>query len=127
LVSHPGAIDVTAKKGTVTLSGPIVEAEVEQLLKGVRAVAGVTAIENRLEPHPGRRTRVGAARTRSARSAADACAMEAMESNCTRDRRRGGCCAGGALVAEGPVRGAATGIAGVELLERALWGTHAGA
>lgn len=51
LVSHPGAIDVTASNGIVTVSGPIFDAEVEQLLKGVGAVAGVTGIENRLDGH----------------------------------------------------------------------------
>jgi hypothetical protein len=51
LVSHPGAIDVTAKSGRVTLSGPVFEAEVEQLVNGVRDVAGVTGIGNHLEPH----------------------------------------------------------------------------
>jgi hypothetical protein len=50
-VSHPGAIDVTAKSGRVTLSGPVFEAEVEQLVTGVRDVAGVTGVDNHLEPH----------------------------------------------------------------------------
>ena len=51
LVSHPGAIHVEADHGTVTLSGRIFEAELEQVLKGVTAVRGVAAIENRLEAH----------------------------------------------------------------------------
>jgi BON domain-containing protein len=51
LVSHPGAIEVTASEGTVTLSGPIFQAEVEHVLNGVAAVAGVKAIENRLQAH----------------------------------------------------------------------------
>lgn len=51
LVSHPGAIDVTATSGRVTLSGAVFEAEVEQLVEGVRAVPGVTAVDNRVEPH----------------------------------------------------------------------------
>jgi hypothetical protein len=51
LVSHPGAIDVTATSGRVTLSGPVFEAEVEQLVNGVREIAGVAAIDNHLEPH----------------------------------------------------------------------------
>jgi hypothetical protein len=51
LVSHPGAIDVVASAGAVTLMGPVFEAEVEQLIEGVAAVAGVTAVENKLEPH----------------------------------------------------------------------------
>ena len=51
LVAHPGAIDVVASAGTVTLTGPVFEAEVDQLIKGVAAVAGVTTVENKLEPH----------------------------------------------------------------------------
>ena len=51
LVSHPGAIHVTATHGTVTLSGPIFEAELEQILKGVAGVPGVMAVENHLEAH----------------------------------------------------------------------------
>ena len=51
LVSHPGAIHVAATHGTVTVSGPILEAELEQVLKGVAAVPGVTALENCLEAH----------------------------------------------------------------------------
>ena len=51
LVSHPGAIEVTARGGTITLVGPIFKAEVEQLLEGIAAVPGVTAIDNRLDAH----------------------------------------------------------------------------
>jgi osmotically-inducible protein OsmY len=51
LVSHPGAIHVQADHGTVTLRGRIFEAELEQTLKGVAAVRGVAAVENRLESH----------------------------------------------------------------------------
>jgi hypothetical protein len=51
LVSHPGAIHVAATHGTVTLSGPIFEAELEQVLEGVAAVPGVIAVKNRLEAY----------------------------------------------------------------------------
>jgi hypothetical protein len=51
LVSHPGAIEAKAASGRITLSGPVFEAEVEQLLEGVRAVPGVTHVENQLESH----------------------------------------------------------------------------
>jgi hypothetical protein len=50
-VSHPGAIDVKASSGRMTLSGPVFEAEVDQLLEGVRTVPGVTQVDNRLETH----------------------------------------------------------------------------
>ena len=51
LVSHPGAIAVTATQGIITVTGPIFEAEIEQVLKGIAAVRGVTAIDNRLQAH----------------------------------------------------------------------------
>lgn len=51
LVSHPGAVDVVASSGTVTLTGPVFEAEVERLIEGVAAVAGVRSVENGLEAH----------------------------------------------------------------------------
>lgn len=51
LVSHPGAIGVTAAAGTVTLTGPVFAVEVDQLIAGIADVPGVTGLENRLEPH----------------------------------------------------------------------------
>jgi osmotically-inducible protein OsmY len=48
LVSHPHAIQVGARKGTVTLSGPILTREVEPLLNSVRTVWGVADVEDRL-------------------------------------------------------------------------------
>jgi uncharacterized protein YwbE len=51
LVSHPHSINVTAQDGRVTLSGPILESEVSNLLKCVSSVRGVRDVENRLEVH----------------------------------------------------------------------------
>jgi hypothetical protein len=125
LVSHPGAIDVGASSGRITLSGPVFEAEVGQLLNGVGDVAGVTAIENRLEPH---------------RDAAHVSALQGPRPKTvpaapakwlrwTPTARLVAGLAGLALVAlsspSRPLRGAATGITGVELIERALFGTRA--
>jgi osmotically-inducible protein OsmY len=42
-------VQVTAQQGRVTLSGSIAAHEVEKLLSAVAAVAGVTAVVNRLE------------------------------------------------------------------------------
>lgn len=50
-VSHPSAIGVTANQGHVTLSGPILAHEVDDLLACVSSVRGVTGVENRLEVH----------------------------------------------------------------------------
>ncbi|HXG16934.1 MAG TPA: SRPBCC family protein [Calidithermus sp.] len=71
LVSHPGSIDVAVRDGWVTLSGPVLADEVDQLLTGVSRVRGVRGIDNRLEVHrepgnvpglqgPARRPRGGA-------------------------------------------------------------------
>jgi osmotically-inducible protein OsmY len=49
VVSRAGSVDVTAHQGRVTLSGSIAAHEVEKLLSAVAAVAGVTAVINRLE------------------------------------------------------------------------------
>ena len=51
VASHPSAIMVTAKDGRVVLSGPILENEVKRLLSAVRAVHGVTEVDNHLEVH----------------------------------------------------------------------------
>jgi len=124
LVSHPGSIEVTARSGAVAVSGPIFEAEVEQLMKGVAAVPGVTAIENRLAPHreaahvPGLQGLGPRALGR----------VPASWSRWTPTARLLTGVAGLALVAlAAPNRPGrmATGIAGVELLERAVLGVRA--
>src|SRR5262249_31799674 len=51
VVSHPRAIAVAADQGRVTLSGPILAGEVDDLLSAVAAVRGVREVENRLEMH----------------------------------------------------------------------------
>jgi osmotically-inducible protein OsmY len=48
-VSNPGPIEVTALAGDVTLSGPGVMSELDDLLSAVRGVPGVANVENRLE------------------------------------------------------------------------------
>jgi len=73
-VSHPRAIVVEAHEGSVTLSGPILRGEPEDLIGAVSSVRGVREVMNRLEPHdpheghpalqgPGRRERGGASRS----------------------------------------------------------------
>ena len=51
VVSHPRAIEVTSTDGNVTLSGPILENEVNDLLTCVRSVQGVNEVVTNLEPH----------------------------------------------------------------------------
>jgi uncharacterized membrane protein len=47
-VSHPGAIEVSALSGRVTLSGAVLEREYVRLLRTVWAVRGVADVEDRL-------------------------------------------------------------------------------
>ena len=49
--SHPHAIDVDATHGTVTLRGPVLADEVQNLLATVRTVPGVEAVVSELEAH----------------------------------------------------------------------------
>jgi uncharacterized membrane protein len=49
--SHPSSIAVTAADGTVTLSGPILAREVDDLLSSVRSVRGVQDVVDQLEVH----------------------------------------------------------------------------
>lgn len=55
VVSHPHAIQVGARDALVTLSGPILAGEVQALLATVRAVPGVSAVDDHLvvHAHPG--------------------------------------------------------------------------
>jgi uncharacterized membrane protein len=50
-VSHPHAIEVRAHDGRVVLTGLVIERELRELVRRVSRVAGVRAIENRLETH----------------------------------------------------------------------------
>ena len=52
LISHPHAVRVTAENGIVTLSGPILEDEVDRLVRSAGRIRGVRQIVNHLETHP---------------------------------------------------------------------------
>src|SRR5215510_6022992 len=51
VVRKPSSINVEASGGRVTLTGPVLTDEVQQLINGVRSVRGVYDVENRLEVH----------------------------------------------------------------------------
>ncbi len=51
LCSHPHAIDVTARQGTVTLRGDVLAGEVEELVHGISEIPGVRKVENELTSH----------------------------------------------------------------------------
>jgi osmotically-inducible protein OsmY len=48
---HAGAIEVMVHDGRVTLAGPALANEVDELVKAVSKVRGVQAVENRLQMH----------------------------------------------------------------------------
>lgn len=51
VVSHPGSIEVRAMQGTVTLQGPVLEPELNRMLRAVSRVRGVNDVVNRLQAH----------------------------------------------------------------------------
>jgi hypothetical protein len=126
LVSHPGAIEVKAASGRVTLSGPVFEAEVDQLLEGVRAVPGVTQVDNQLEPHA-QAGDISALQGPGPLKLRDAPSPWARWTPATRVMVGA---AGLALMAwagrHRTIRGTAVGLAGFELLEQAARGACAG-
>src|SRR5438128_7813112 len=50
-VSHPSAIEVTAKNGRIVLSGPVLENEADDLIDAVYSVRGIRDVESRVETH----------------------------------------------------------------------------
>jgi hypothetical protein len=51
VTSHPGAIHVEARDGEVTLRGPILAHEVDDVISTVSRVSGVATVINEVEPH----------------------------------------------------------------------------
>ena len=51
LVRHPRSIDVSVNQGRVTLRGPILDDEVDQVLHAIPRIPGVHKVNNRLEVH----------------------------------------------------------------------------
>ena len=50
-VSHPASIEVRAQNGVVTLSGPVLAREVDDLLCAAHSVRGVNDVQDRLDIH----------------------------------------------------------------------------
>jgi hypothetical protein len=121
IVSHPSSIEVAANEGRVTLRGPILTREVDDLLSCVSGVEGVTGIDNQLEVHeragdiPGLQ---GAGRQRPGDR------FELMQENWSPTARVLAGVAGGALAAYGLSRrdplSLALGAVGVGLLARGV-------
>jgi uncharacterized membrane protein len=51
VVSHPSAIEVTAKDRRIILSGPVLESEADDLVDAANSVRGVRDVESRVEIH----------------------------------------------------------------------------
>jgi osmotically-inducible protein OsmY len=51
VASHPSAIEVSVSDGRVTLQGPLLEQEMDRLLRAVGRVSGVSEVVNELEVH----------------------------------------------------------------------------
>jgi uncharacterized membrane protein len=120
MVSHPRALEVSVRDGRVTLSGPILAHEVGRLLHSIRAVPGVTDVENQLEvhQHPGDLPALQGGRERPGER------FELMQTNWAAAARLLVGAAGGALVAYGATRKAPTacllGTAGLGLIARGI-------
>ena len=50
-VSHPRSVSVTASSGMVTLHGPILEHEVDGMMRAIRRVPGVQRLDNQMSVH----------------------------------------------------------------------------
>ncbi|MGH7575614.1 MAG: BON domain-containing protein [Longimicrobiales bacterium] len=49
VVSNPGTIDVTAQEGRVSIGGPVLAQEVDELRARIRSVRGVTEVDDQLD------------------------------------------------------------------------------
>lgn len=120
VVSHPASIDVEARDGVVTLSGPILEEEIPSLLDCVERVHGVKQVRDELEAHeeagnvPGLQ---GGSRRKGLRRA------PFEQSNWSPTERLAGAVGGalalGASMRQRGIAGAALGAAGLLLFGRA--------
>jgi uncharacterized membrane protein len=123
-VSHPSAIEVTAEQGRVTLSGPILAREVDDVLSTVRSVRGVADVENQLEVHE-RPDNIPALQGGSERRGGE---FELMQENWSPAARLLVGTAGAALALYGSRRqdaiGAALGLAGLTLFARSATNTE---
>jgi uncharacterized membrane protein len=50
-ISHPSAIEVTAKDGRIIVSGPVLESEADDLIDAAYSVRGIRDVESRVETH----------------------------------------------------------------------------
>ena len=51
LLAQPGSVNIEAHDGTVSLTGPVAEREVRKVVRALRALPGVRALNCRLTAH----------------------------------------------------------------------------
>ncbi|HLH43484.1 MAG TPA: SRPBCC family protein [Bryobacteraceae bacterium] len=119
VVSHPHAIEATAKGGSIVLTGDVLADEVDRLLRRVRRVPGVREVVNRLKIHE-RSEHISSLQGGQPRSSR----LEWMQQSWTPSLRLGAGVAGAGLMAygmrQGGARGLAANMAGAALLARAV-------
>ncbi len=124
IVSHPKAIVVASENANVTLSGPILEAEVDKLLNCVKQIEGVNEVANNLEVHKeaGNHPALQGGRERQGYQ------FEFLKENWSPAARFVASAAGASLAVYGGVRrdalGAGFGAAGLLLLTRGITNTE---
>jgi BON domain len=124
IVSHPGAIEVASANGNVTVSGPILEAEVDKLLACVKQTHGVNEVTNNLEVHQeaGNHPALQGGRAREGHR------FEFLQENWSPAARFLAGAAGASLAVYGGTRrdalGAGLGAAGLLLLTRGITNTE---
>lgn len=120
VVSHPHAIEVAAQQGQVSLRGPVLAHETDNLLRAVRAVPGVIGIDDRLQAYK-RQSGVSSLQGGSARAAMRSAFMQ---ENWTPALRGAALAGSGALAVLGLMRRQPAALAlvaaGVTLAARAL-------
>ena len=120
IVSHPGSIEVSASGGTVTLAGPVLAREVDDLLSCVSKVRGVVDVDNQLEVH----AQAGDVSALQGAGRAAAPRFEFAQENWSPAARLLAGAAGGGIAAIGAkkrgVTGTALGIVGAGLIARAV-------
>ena len=123
VVSHPGAVEVSAQNGRVTLSGPILVEEIPELLACVNRVKGVKQVINSFEAHEQANNHPALQGGRERQGSR----FEFMQENWSPAARLIAGAAGASLAAYGGVRrdalGAGLGTAGLLLLTRGITNT----
>lgn len=121
LLSHPGAVEVSAHGGRITLRGPVLADEVDGLVKRVASVRGVRAVDNQIDVHDEPGTIPGLQGMPARRRGGER--FEFLQSHWSPTARLLAGLAGGALgiwgVRQTGAAGVAAGAAGLALLARA--------